>query len=54
MAEEKAKKLAEDHWKWVETWLHMVYVDAFIHGHKHGGENKKLCIKEGLSNDRKQ
>jgi len=35
---EKAKKLAEEHWKWLESWLHIVYVDAFIHGYKHGCE----------------
>ena len=38
--EEEAKKIAEAHWKWVETWLHIIYVDAFIHGFKHGGKKK--------------
>jgi hypothetical protein len=29
------KKVAEAHWKWLETWLHIVYVDTFVHGYKH-------------------
>ncbi len=33
---EEAKILAEEHWVWVETWLHLMYVDAFVHGYKHG------------------
>ena len=36
LKEEKAKELAEAHWDWVETWLHMIFVDAFVHGYKHG------------------
>ncbi len=31
-------KLAEEHWSWLETLLHKVYVDAFNHGYKHGKE----------------
>ena len=41
MNEEKAKKLAEEHWKWLETWLRIVYVDAFVHGYKHAVEDLK-------------
>ena len=41
MKQEDAKILAEEHWVWIETWLHMVYVDAFIHGLKHGIEDKE-------------
>jgi len=40
MIEQEAKKLAEEHWKWVETWLHLIYVDAFIHGVKHGQQDE--------------
>ena len=29
------KELAEEHWKFLEKWLHMVFVDGFIHGYKH-------------------
>lgn len=36
MNEEEARKLAEEHWKWLEVLLHKVYVDAMIHGIKHG------------------
>ena len=43
---EKAKKLAEEHWKWLESWLHIVYVDAFIHGYKHGCETNVERRKE--------
>ena len=38
MADEKARKLAEAHWVWLETLLHKVYVDAMLHGIKHGQE----------------
>jgi hypothetical protein len=33
------KALAEAHWAWLETLLHKVYVDAMIHGIKHGKED---------------
>lgn len=36
--EEIAKELAEQHWKFLERWLHMIYVDSFVHGFKHGQE----------------
>ena len=42
---EKAKKLAEEHWKWLESWLHIVYVDAFIHGYKHAVEDLKSEVE---------
>jgi len=41
LSQEKARELAEQHWKWVETWLHIVYVDAFVHGYKHGVEDTR-------------
>lgn len=36
MNTEEAKKLAEAHWKWLEATLHIIYVDALVHGIKHG------------------
>jgi len=33
---DEAERLAEEHWAWLEGLLHKVYVDAFIHGIKHG------------------
>lgn len=38
---DKARKKAEEHWVWLETVLHKIFVDAFIHGYKHGKENTK-------------
>ena len=35
-----SKELAEKHWEWLESLLHKIYVDAFIHGMKHGEETK--------------
>lgn len=33
---EKIEEIAEEHWKYVESICHKMYVDAFIHGWKHG------------------
>lgn len=41
MTEEESRKLAEEHWKWLESLLHKIYVDAMIHGIKHGQESKE-------------
>ena len=39
MKEDKtARELATEHWDWLETLLRKVYIDAFIHGYKHGEE----------------
>ena len=35
------RELAEEHWTWLETVLHKMYVDAFIHGYKHGKHDKE-------------
>ena len=40
MTEQEAKELAEAHWRFIERWLHMVYVDAMVHGIKHGQEGR--------------
>ena len=37
-----AKRLAQDHWDWLENLLGTVYRDAFEHGHKHGYEVRQL------------
>jgi len=34
-----ARDTAEEHWKWLESLLHKVYVDAMIHGIKHGAKD---------------
>ena len=41
-----AKRLAEAHWKFLEKWLHMVFVDAFIHGFDHA-KKQNLNVKRG-------
>lgn len=41
MTTEEAKALAEEHWKWLESLLHKLYVDAMVHGIKHGQEESK-------------
>ena len=38
MGDEEARKLAEDHWEWLETHFHILFVDAFMHGYKHARE----------------
>ncbi len=40
MTDEEAKELAEAHWEWLESLLHKIYVDAIVHGIKHGQEEK--------------
>lgn len=34
-------QLAEEHWDWLESILRKMFIDAFIHGYKHGKESKK-------------
>ena len=38
MDNQEALAKAEEHWKFLEKWMHMVFIDAFIHGWKHGEE----------------
>lgn len=38
--ENEGKNKAEDHYRYVESICHKMYVDAFIHGYKHGIEDK--------------
>ena len=44
MKEEEARKLAEDHWKFLVKWHEMIFKDGFIHGYKHGKEDAE-CQK---------
>jgi len=37
----KEKELAEAHWIFMEKWMHMIFVDAFIHGYKHANQEKR-------------
>jgi len=41
MTDQEMKELAEAHWKWLESLLHKVYVDAMVHGIKHGEKRKR-------------
>ncbi len=42
------RQIAEEHWEWIESLLFQqrlmekkLFIDAFIHGYKHGKEIKK-------------
>lgn len=50
---DKAKKLAEEHWAWLESILFQqrliekkIFIDSFIHGYKHGLRNKEVSENE--------
>ncbi len=52
MTEAEAKALAEEHWAWLESLLHKVYVDAMVHGYKHGRVHKELAASnKGIVGD---
>ncbi len=38
MRDKTAEELAEEHWKWLETLLHKIFVDGMVHGFGHGYE----------------
>jgi len=38
----EATNMAETHWKWLESTLHKIYVDAFVHGIKHGKQMSEV------------
>ena len=42
----KATRKAEIHWIWLEKLLGHIFIDAFVHGYKHG--------KEEYENDREE
>ena len=41
---EKAKILAEEHWEWLEPIIRRFFVDGFIHGYKHGIEERPTKV----------
>ena len=49
MNEEEIRQLAEEHWEWLRAILLVivgkVYIDAFLHGYKHGKEEDKTKCK---------
>jgi hypothetical protein len=45
MNEKEFRKVAEEHWRFLERWLHIIYVDALVHGYKQEVEQK---LREGL------
>jgi len=34
-------KMAQRHWEWLSEILEKVFIDAFIHGYKHGIEDSR-------------
>ena len=40
MTDEEARQEAEEHWEFLEKWLHMMFVDAWMHSRKHTKEDK--------------
>lgn len=36
----EGERLAQEHWKWLQSILKKIYIDAFIHGYKHGKERE--------------
>ncbi len=46
MDETEIKELAEQHYVCVEYVCHEMYVDAFVHGVKHGQEDKSKVVKK--------
>lgn len=36
-----AEQLAQEHWKWLSSLLKKMYIDAFVHGYKHGKSDIK-------------
>jgi len=44
----KDRILAEDHWNWLEGVCRIMYIDAFIHGYKHGKE--EVLEDKGVEN----
>lgn len=40
IAMEDSHELATEHYKWLETIIRKIYIDAFEHGYKHGKEDE--------------
>ncbi len=47
-------QLADEHWEFLAKWFEMMFKDGFIHGYKHGIEEKSPCLKLGKWENRKQ
>ena len=45
----RAEDLASLHYKWLESLFHKLYIDAFVHGYKHGREDDEYY--EGIKED---
>ena len=43
MTDNEAWTKAEEHWAFLERWMHMLFVDAFVHGFKHGLERATVA-----------
>jgi len=41
-------ELACEHWNWLSSLLEKVYIDAFIHGYKHGSEDREIDEKKNI------
>ena len=48
MTNQQARKLAEEHWEWLQSVLQVqremekrLFIDAFVHGVKHGRKGRK-------------
>jgi len=46
MNEKEMKELAEEHYKCAKPLMHMLFIDAFIDGFKHGQEEKNKTKKK--------
>ena len=40
------EKMAEEHWRFLEHWLHIIYCDTFVHGFGHGKEHVLNEVRE--------
>lgn len=41
-------RLAEEHWQYLEKLIHVIFVDAFVHGYKHGEAQAYGSIEQDL------
>lgn len=42
---ERAEKLANEHWKWFQELVGQIVIDFFIHGYKHGDDERGEKVK---------
>ena len=40
--EQELRELAQKHYEFLERWIRKTYLEAFIHGYKHGKELRKF------------